>query len=161
MSGIRRLTLTVFSAISFLALAPISKAVELDAKVLAYKLPDQINWGPVTPGGNQQAVLFGDPNKPGPYGVMVKWLAGNHFSKPHFHPNDRFITVLSGTWWVGTGPEFDPSSASVPMPAGSFVTHYGKQVHWDGAKDTDAVLLIVGDGPATSSPFVPAASTAR
>ena len=46
------------------------------------------------------------------------------------------------------------------MPAGSFVTHYGKQVHWDGAKDTDAVLLIVGDGPATTAQFV-AAPTAR
>jgi hypothetical protein len=91
---------------------------------------------------------------------MTKWLAGNHFSRPHFHPNDRFITVLSGTWWVGSGPDFDPNTASVPMPAGSFVTHYGKQGHWDGAKDTDAVLLIVGEGPATSSPFV-AAPTAR
>jgi hypothetical protein len=27
--------------------------------------------------------------------------------------------------------------------------HFGKQVHWDGAKDEDAVLLIVGEGPAT------------
>jgi hypothetical protein len=27
-------------------------------------------------------------------------------------------------------------------------------VHYDGAKDEDAVLLIVGDGPATSTPFV-------
>jgi hypothetical protein len=75
-------------------------------KVLVYKLPDQINWGPSPPAGNQQAVLFGDPNKRGLYGVMVKWLAGNHFSRPHFHPNDRFITVLSGTWWVGSGPDF-------------------------------------------------------
>jgi hypothetical protein len=35
------------------------------------------------------------------------------------------------------------------MPAGTFVTRFGKQVHWDGAKDEDAVLLIVGEGPAT------------
>jgi hypothetical protein len=27
------------------------------------------------------------------------------------------------------------------------VKHYGKQVHWDGANDVDAVLLIAGDGP--------------
>jgi hypothetical protein len=47
------------------------------------------------------------------------------------------------------------------MPAGSFVTHFGKQVHWDGAKDTDAVLLIVGEGPAASTPFVAATPTAR
>jgi hypothetical protein len=103
-----------------------TRAVELDPKVLVYKLPDQINWGPVTPAGNQQAVLFGDPSKPGLYGVMVKWLAGNHFSRPHFHPNDRFITTLSGTWWVGSGPDFDSNTSSVAMPAGSY---YGKQVH--------------------------------
>jgi hypothetical protein len=143
-------------ALSLLAIGSSSGAIELDSKVLTYRMPDQINWGPVTPAGNQQAVLFGDPAKPGLYGVMVKWLAGNHFSRPHFHPNDRFITVLSGTWWVGSGPDFDPDKASVPMPAGSFVTHYAKQVHWDGAKDTDAVLLIVGEGPATSTPFVAA-----
>jgi hypothetical protein len=35
------------------------------------------------------------------------------------------------------------------MPPGSFVTHFGKQVHWDGAKDEEAVLLIMGEGPAT------------
>jgi len=143
----------VLSAFALALTAVQTPAVELDPKVLVYKLPDQINWGPVTPAGNQQAVLFGDPTKPGLYGVMVKWLAGNHFSRPHFHPNDRFITVLSGTWWVGSGPDFDPNNASVAMPAGSFITHYGKQVQWDGAKDTDAVLLIVGEGQATSTPF--------
>jgi quercetin dioxygenase-like cupin family protein len=83
--------------------------------------------------------------------VYTKWTKGNHFSKPHSHPNDRFIAVLQGTWWVGTGPNFDPANATVPMPAGSFVTHYAKQVHWDGAKDEDAVLLIMGEGPATST----------
>jgi hypothetical protein len=96
-------------------------------------------------------VLFGDPTKPGLYGVLNKWKAGNHFSHPHFHPNDRFITVISGTWWVGTGPKFDPDS-TVPMPAGTFVTHFGKQIHYDGAKDSEAVLEIVGEGPATATP---------
>jgi len=58
--------------------------------------------------------------------------------------------VLKGTWWVGSGTKYDPN-ATVPMPAGTFVTHYGQQVHFDGAKDEDAVLLIVGLGPATST----------
>jgi len=94
-------------------------------------------------------VLMGDPDKPGPYIVLVKWLPGN-FSRPHFHPNDRFITVLKGTWWVGTGTKFDISQ-TVPMPAGTFVTHFGKQIHWDGAKDEEAMLLITGQGPATTT----------
>ena len=80
---------------------------------------------------------------------MVNWLPGN-MSRPHFHPNDRFITVLKGTWWMGTGTTFDPAS-TVPVPAGTFVTHFGKQVHYDGAKDEECVLLITGEGPATST----------
>ena len=137
----------IAGAIMAMTLACVSQAAELDAKAVVYKLPDQIKWGPVSPGGAQQAVLFGDPSKPGQYGVLTRWTAGNHFSKPHSHPNDRFITVISGTWWVGSGPNFDPANASVPMPAGSFVTHYGKQVHWDGAKDEEVIVQVIGFGP--------------
>jgi hypothetical protein len=36
-----------------------------------------------------------------------------------------------------------------PMKASTFVTHFGKGVHWDGAKDEDTTLLIIGEGPAT------------
>jgi hypothetical protein len=127
-------------------------AAEVDPTIAAFQLPEQIKWSqnPSNP-GVQQAVLYGDPTKPGLYIVLVKWLPG-HMSRPHFHPNDRFITVISGTWWVGTGPKYDPDS-TVPMPAGTFVTHYGKKVHYDGAKEGETVLQIVGEGPATSSPF--------
>lgn len=68
-----------------------------------------------------------------------------------FHPHDRFVTVLKGTWRVGSGTKFD-ANATVPMPAGSFVTHYGQQTHFDGAKDEETVLVIVGEGPATVTP---------
>jgi hypothetical protein len=129
----------------------LGSAAELNRAALVYKMPDQIPWGPVNAAGAQSAVVVGDPNKPGFYMVYNKWTKGNHFSRPHFHPNDRYIVVLQGTWWVGTGPKFDPEHGTVAMHAGSFVTHYGKQVHWDGAKDEDAVLLIMGEGPATST----------
>ena len=122
---------------------------DLDPKVLAYKLPDQIAWKD-DPMGAKMAVLAGDPSKPGLYVVLVKWTP-HHMSHPHWHPNDRFITVISGTWWVGTGAKFDPEK-TVAMPAGSFVTHFGKQIHYDGAKDSEAVLEIVGEGPATATP---------
>ena len=139
-------------AIVLVSFATVSTAgaAELNPAALAYKLPDQIPWGPVNAAGAQSAVVLGDPTKPGFYMVYNKWTKGNHFSRPHFHPNDRFIVVLQGTWWVGTGPKFDPAN-TVAMPAGSFVTHFAKQVHWDGAKDEDAVLLIMGEGPGTST----------
>jgi len=135
----------------FAGMLSISSAAELNSAAVVYKLPDQIPWSPVDARGAQSAVVVGDPSKPGFYMVYNKWTKGNHFSRPHFHPNDRYIVVLQGTWWVGSGPKFDPEHGTVPMPAGSFVTHYGKQVHWDGAKDEDAVLLIMGEGPATST----------
>ena len=139
----------------FAGMLNISSAAELNPAAVIYKLPDQIPWGPVNAAGAQSAVVVGDPAKPGFYMVYNKWTKGNHFSRPHFHPNDRYIVVLQGTWWVGSGPKFDPANTTA-MPAGSFVTHFAKQVHWDGAKDEDAVLLIMGEGPATSTPFKPA-----
>jgi hypothetical protein len=126
-------------------------AVELNSAAVTYKLPKDIQWKDSPTGGSASMVLVGDPSKPGLYVVLNKWKKGNNFSRPHFHPNDRFITVISGTWWVGTGTKFDPENSTVPMPAGTFVTHFGKQIHWDGAKDEDAILLIVGEGPATST----------
>ena len=143
------------AAMSAVGAAMPAAAVELDPAALVYKLPDQIRWNPPSAAGAQNAVLVGDPSKPGLYVVLNKWLKGSHFSRPHFHPNDRFICVIDGTWWVGSGATFDPDN-SVPMPAGTFVTHFGKQVHWDGAKADDATLLIVGDGPGTSTPVEPA-----
>jgi len=136
--------------IAFAGMLSIGSAAELNPAAVIYKLPDQIQWSPVGPEGAQSAVLTGDPTKPGFYAVYNKWTKGNHFSRPHFHPNDRYIVVLKGTWWVGSGTKFDPAN-TVPMPAGSFVTHFGKQVHWDGAKDEETVLLIMGEGPATAT----------
>src|ERR1700759_373485 len=77
----------------------ITSAAELNPAALVYKLPDQIPWGPVNAAGAQSAVVVGDPNKPGFYMVYNKWTKGSHFSHPHFHPNDRYIVVLQGTWW--------------------------------------------------------------
>ena len=124
-------------------------APELNPAFISIKAPDQIHWTDEASGA-KTATLVGDPNKPGLYIILVRWTA-HHMSRPHFHPNDRYITVLSGTWWVGTGTKFDPDS-TVPVKPGSFVTHTAKGIHYDGAKDEDAVLEIVGQGPATSTP---------
>lgn len=147
-SALRRvLQLTAVAAI-FTWLGAV-EAADLNPAALSYKLPKDIKWVEGQ-GGAAQAVLVGDPSKPGLYIVFTKWHP-HHMSHPHFHPNDRYITVLSGTWWVGTGTKYDPDS-TVPMPTGSFVTHYGKQIHYDGAKDEEAVLEILGEGPATATP---------
>ena len=136
------------AAFAIFLLLGASRAADLNPAAINIQLPGQLKWT-VTGSGANEAVLFGDPSKPGWYGVLVRWDPG-HMSRPHFHPNDRYVTVISGTWWVGTGPKYDPPSTK-PVPAGSFVTHYAKQIHYDGAKDEPVVLEIVGMGPATST----------
>lgn len=121
----------------------------LNPKAISIRLPPDIQWkGSAT--GVESIALAGDASQPGLYVILVKWSA-YHNSRPHFHPNDRFITVLSGTWWVNTGRDYDPEHMK-PVPAGSFVTHYAKEAHYDGARDGDVVLEIVGMGPETLTP---------
>ena len=132
------------------ARAPVKRQESgLNPAAISIRLPKEIQWKDA-PSGAKSAVLAGDPAKAGLYVMLVRWTA-HHMSRPHFHPNDRYITVISGTWWVGTGSKYDPEK-TVALPAGSFVTHYAKQIHYDGAKDEDAVLEIVGMGPANSTP---------
>ncbi len=132
------------------AVATAATAVELNPKAIAIKIPEDLKWrDPTGAAPTNQAILYGDPAKPGLYIVMNKFKPGA-FSRPHFHPNDRFITVMKGTWYVGTGNKWD-KDATVPVKAGGFVTHFGKEVHYDGAKDEEVIVLIVGDGPGTST----------
>ncbi len=82
--------------------------------------------------GEHSAALFGDPNKPGIYGVLIKWDPG-HNSKPHFHTTDRYIYVVSGTWWVLSSPLYDHPGKMYPILAGTFVTDIKNTIHWDWA----------------------------
>jgi hypothetical protein len=119
---------------------------DLNPKAITITLPADIKW--TKNAASERAVLYGDPSKPGYYAELVKWLPHNN-SRPHYHQNDRFIQVLSGTWMVQTGAKYDPAGFK-PIPAGSFVVHTGKEIHYDGAKDEPALLLISGMGPDTS-----------
>jgi len=121
----------------------------LNPAAIAIKFPDQLKWTTLD-NGARMAVLTGDPDKPGYYALLYKWPP-HKMSRPHYHPHDRFVTVISGTWWVGTGTKFDPDH-TVPLPAGSFAEHFAKQIHYDGAKDKEVTLEIAGEGPATSIP---------
>jgi len=106
--------------------------------------------------GEGDVLLFGNPDKPGIYGVLIKWLPG-HNSKPHFHSTDRYVYVVSGTWWVGASTTYD-TSRMYPIPAGSFVTDIANTVHWDGAKESTGpcLLMLVGEGPMHTTPLVQA-----
>lgn len=64
----------------------------------------------------------------------------------HYHPDDRHVVVLKGTWYTGTGDEFLPDK-TVPLKPGSYMKHPALAHHFDGAKDEEVILQIVGIGP--------------
>lgn len=114
--------------------------------------PSAIHWGSwiegFPPHSGQMATLYGGLDQPGPYLVLMKWYPG-YMSAPHTYATDRLSLVLSGTWWVNSGSDFDPDN-TVPVQAGGFVRRVAHTPHYDGVpKDaTDpAVIGIFGMAP--------------
>jgi quercetin dioxygenase-like cupin family protein len=108
----------------------------------------QFSPSKVVPGA-ANAVVWGNPATAGQLYIVRNRFSPGAFSPPHFHPETRYITVLKGTWWVGSGPKFD-KDATTPVPAGSTVVHHANQIQWDGAKDEEVVVQIMGVGPSAT-----------
>jgi quercetin dioxygenase-like cupin family protein len=110
--------------------------------------PDEIQWQDL-PGGHgaQIATLAGDPSGNGLYVQRVRFPP-HIMDRPHWHPHDRHVTVIQGTWFTGTGGAFDPHRA-VPLKAGSYMLHPAQALHWDGSNSNEEVIVqVVGIGPA-------------
>jgi len=120
-------------------------------EVMNITRPDDVKFvpSPIVPGA-ANAVLSGDPKIPGQLYVVRNRFSPGTFSPPHFHPETRYILVLKGTWWGGSGPIRDKSKTT-RVPAGSFVVHHPNQIHWDGAKDEEVIVQIMGIGPGTTT----------
>ena len=107
MKGLARL-FTAALGIVTLAVPAISTS-DIDRNAVDFVAPEDIKFVRNAAGTSEQAVLFGDPTKPGPYVIRLRWLPGN-MSRPHFHSTDRFFIVLEGTWWLGTGTTSIPTA---------------------------------------------------
>ena len=108
--------------------------------------PEQVTWVKDTDGsGVERATISGDPTKSGLYVIRVKFPPGT-MSLNHYHPEDRYVTVLQGTWYTGTGDEFLPDK-TIPLKPGSYMKHPSGAHHFDGAKSEEVILQIVGIGP--------------
>jgi len=138
-----------FAAIAILLAGPLAsgQTIRPDAQRFVAATPDQLALGGA--GGPNSINIMGDPNKPGLYVQRLRFAPGTG-SRPHYHDQDRYVTVIKGTWWVSLGsPEADTYQPEkmVPMKAGSFVFHPAFGHHYDGAKDEEAVVQIMGMGP--------------
>jgi mannose-6-phosphate isomerase-like protein (cupin superfamily) len=99
--------------------------------------------------GVRTAVLEGDPSKPGFY------LTINHFppgvmSRPHYHPDERYVVVLRGTWNTGEGDAVAPEK-TVPLKPGDYMRHPAGGHHYDGGLDEETYIAISGYGPTSAT----------
>ena len=121
-------------------------AVTIDRNARDFKLPDQFAWQERPGSASKTATLFGDPSKAGLYVQIIK-RGPNDWSQPHSHPNERFITVLAGTFLIGTGAKFDKNN-TVAVGPGGVVHDIPNQMHYDGTGPEGATLEFIAMGPA-------------
>ena len=99
-------------------------------------------------GNEVQVTVFGDPAKPGLYAIRRRFKPGE-MSRPHYHDKERLVTVIKGTWYTGEGDVFDPARTTA-VKTGGFMLHPAGFHHWDGAKDQEVIVQIIGMGPVST-----------
>jgi len=115
-------------------------ALEIDALS-----PKEAGAGTSGVAGIRTRVLRGDPNQPGPYTIQLT-VPANTQIEAHTHPDDRIVTVISGTWALGYGTRFDVKKLK-DLPPGSFYTEPLNAPHFAHTGSTPAVVQISGFGP--------------
>ena len=99
-------------------------------------------------------ILFGDPEKPGFYSILV--FVPSHTTIPaHSHRDNRMATVLSGEWHFGYGDRFDASSLKT-LPPGSVYSEPAGTNHFARTEADPVVVQISGYGPTDTRYFDPA-----
>jgi quercetin dioxygenase-like cupin family protein len=104
-------------------------------------------WGPappMLPPGAQIAVLAGDPSKPAPYTVRLKFPA-NYIVPAHSHPNDENVTVVSGNLFIGMGNQLDKKSATA-LGTGGYALMPANHNHF-AFTTSETTILLYGIGP--------------
>jgi quercetin dioxygenase-like cupin family protein len=143
----------IISASTLLFLAPVAAAQEPAPpqdpgphEHLLYR-PAEIRWqaGPASfEAGAEMVVLEGDPGSPGVFTMRIRMPDGFRIA-PHWHPNPERVTVLSGTFHLGSGEVLNPD-ATTPMGAGSYTAMPPGMRHFAIAEG-ETVIQLTSTGP--------------
>lgn len=98
--------------------------------------------------GIQTVVLKGDPNETGVYTIMLRVPAHTQIAA-HSHQDDRVATVVSGTWRIGYGDQFDELKLKA-LPPGSFYTEPPGENHFAETGDEPVAVQITGFGSSST-----------
>jgi len=116
-------------------------------------LPEDIEFPVMPPGASRTITLFGDPKTEELY-VTRTLIPHETKTIPHFHPDARTVTVLSGVCYYGRGGEFDENRV-IPIPPGGFFTEPAGVPHYIWAKEGDVIVQTTAIGP-SGTQIVPA-----
>jgi quercetin dioxygenase-like cupin family protein len=143
--NMRRISLTVVVCVAAAML--FAFGAQADPLTSARVTPGELIWKASPLGvGSKRADIVGDDKKAGVYVYRVHFPAGLKI-RPHFHPDERVVTVISGTMLMGYGDKFD-ETAMKALPAGSAWTEPPKVPHYVWAKDGEVVIQVIGaNGP--------------
>lgn len=147
-SKLKTFRAAAFAVLAGAGLAIIAQGLRAQTKPDVMALtPDEMKWGTqggLALAGMEQVVLVGDPAKPGPYTLRLKFPAGYKL-EAHTHPDYREVTVLSGTWHTGYGEKLDPAALKA-LPAGSFYTEPANVPHFVEVREP-VTIQVSGTGP--------------
>jgi quercetin dioxygenase-like cupin family protein len=109
----------------------------------------EAQWGPAppfVPPGAEIAVLSGDPTKPVPYAVRLKFPA-NYAIPAHSHPTDENVVVVSGAVTFGMGDKLMKGAAgNKTLPVGGYMLASANMNHFAYTEAASTIVLF-GIGP--------------
>ena len=109
-------------------------------------VPKDLKWAdvPSLPAGATIAVIEGPLNEAKPFTFRLKFPA-NYKIPAHWHPAIEHVTVISGTFNMGTGDKLDPKQTKA-LSAGSVAIMQPKTNHFAWTKG-EAIVQVHGVGP--------------
>ena len=129
-----------------LCLFPIPQAHAQGPGAHSMVTPDQLQWKdvPALGAGVKLALIEGPMNEAVPFMVRIKFPAGAKVPA-HWHPAIEHVTVMSGTFNIGIGDNFDESKV-MRIPAGAVAIMQPKTTHFAFFND-ETILQVHGVGP--------------
>lgn len=108
--------------------------------------PSDLKWSdvPTLPPGAKVAVIEGPMNEAVPFTARLK-LPANYEIPAHWHPAIEHVTVISGTFNMGTGDKLDRSRTTALRPGAVAIMQVGTR-HFAWTQEATEVQ-IHGVGP--------------
>ena len=109
-------------------------------------MPHELVWkdAPTLPPGAKIAVIEGPLNEAVPHTVRIK-LPANFKVPAHWHPGLEHVTVISGTFNMGTGDKLDQKRTK-PLSPGSVAIMQPGTNHFAWTK-VETIIQVHGIGP--------------